>query len=105
MTKLAAAEIAGLDPYKFMAVIGKRVIHPGGRDSTESHLGQVAITDTTPVLDVGCGVATTAVEIARRFGARASPPSTSARHEPESHRIGLDHMDNRTSSDVPRKPR
>ena len=72
MTKLAAAEIAGLDPYKFMAVIGKRVIHPGGRDSTESLLGQVAITDTTRVLDVGCGVATTAVEIARRFGARVT---------------------------------
>jgi hypothetical protein len=23
--------IATLDPYQFMAVIGKRVIHPGGR--------------------------------------------------------------------------
>jgi SAM-dependent methyltransferase len=72
MTKLASAEIAGLDPYKFMAVIGKRVIHPGGRASTESLLGQVPITDTTRVLDVGCGVATTAVEIARRFGAHVT---------------------------------
>ena len=72
MTKLASAEIAGLDPYKFMAVIGKRVIHPGGRASTESLLGQVAITDSTRVLDVGCGVGTTAVEIARRFGAHVT---------------------------------
>jgi hypothetical protein len=37
-TKLAPREISGLDPYKFMAVIGKRVIHPGGRASTEALL-------------------------------------------------------------------
>ena len=65
-TRLAAKEIAALDPYKFMAVIGKRVIHPGGRSSTESLLRRAQITDTTRVLDVGCGVATTAVEIAKR---------------------------------------
>jgi hypothetical protein len=29
MTKLAAAGVAALDPYKIMAAIGKRVIHPG----------------------------------------------------------------------------
>ena len=69
MTKLASEEIAGLDPYKFMAVIGKRVIHPGGRASTDALLQQAPITDASRVLDVGCGVATTAVEIARRFGA------------------------------------
>ena len=68
-TRLAAKEIAALDPYKFMAVIGKRVIHPGGRASTESLLRRAHITDTTRVLDVGCGVATTAVEIAKRYGA------------------------------------
>jgi hypothetical protein len=28
-TKLASREISDLDPYEFMAVIGKRVIHPG----------------------------------------------------------------------------
>ena len=69
MTKLASKEIASLDPYKFMAVIGKRVIHPGGRASTESLLRRGAITESSRVLDVGCGVATTAVEIARRHGA------------------------------------
>jgi SAM-dependent methyltransferase len=71
-TRLAAREIAALDPYKFMAVIGKRVIHPGGRASTESLLRRAAITNTTRVLDVGCGVATTAVEIAKRYGARVT---------------------------------
>ena len=30
-TKLAPGQISDLDPYKFMAVIGKRVIHLGGR--------------------------------------------------------------------------
>jgi len=35
-TKLAASEVAALDPYKFMATIGKRVIHPGGRASTRA---------------------------------------------------------------------
>lgn len=69
MTKLASKEIASLDPYKFMAVIGKRVIHPGGRASTESLLRRAALTESSRVLDVGCGVATTAVEIARRHGA------------------------------------
>jgi SAM-dependent methyltransferase len=69
MTKLAATEIAALDTYKFMAVIGKRVIHPGGRASTEAMLGRAAITEGSRVLDVGCGVGTTAIETARRFGA------------------------------------
>src|SRR5689334_11266916 len=71
-TKLAADEIAGLDPYKFMAVLGKRVIHPGGRASTESLLRRAEINGTSRVLDVGCGVATTAVEIARCYGAEVT---------------------------------
>jgi hypothetical protein len=28
-------DIKSLDPYAFLAVLGKRVIHPGGRRSTE----------------------------------------------------------------------
>lgn len=72
MTKLAAEEIAKLDPYKFMATIGKRVIHPGGRASTEALLERAAFTWHTKVLDVGCGVATTAVEIAQRYGAHVT---------------------------------
>lgn len=32
-TRLAPDEISALDPYKFMTVVGKRVIHPGGRMS------------------------------------------------------------------------
>jgi SAM-dependent methyltransferase len=70
VTKLAADEVAKLDPYKFMATIGKRVIHPGGRVSTEALLAKAHIESTSRVLDVGCGVATTAIEIATRCGAR-----------------------------------
>jgi SAM-dependent methyltransferase len=72
VTKLAPDEVAKLDPYKFMAVIGKRVIHPGGRASTEALFARAAITGDSRVLDVGCGVATTAVEIAERFGAQVT---------------------------------
>jgi len=71
-TKLAPSEISDLDPYKFMAVIGKRVIHPGGRASTEALLRRAQITASARVLDVGCGVATTAIQIARRHRARVT---------------------------------
>jgi len=71
-TKLASQEISDLDPYKFMAVIGKRVIHSGGRASTKALLSRAQITASARVLDVGCGVATTAIEIARRRGARVT---------------------------------
>jgi len=33
--RLTASEVKALDPYMLMAVLGKRVIHPGGRSSTE----------------------------------------------------------------------
>ena len=69
MTRLTAAEVAALDPYQFMAVIGKRVIHPGGRASTSSLVAQAGINPASKVLDVGCGVGTTAIEIARRHHA------------------------------------
>jgi SAM-dependent methyltransferase len=72
MAKLAAAEVAALDPYKFMATIGKRVIHPGGRASTEALLARAGITAASRVLDAGCGVATTAIEIAKRYGAQVA---------------------------------
>lgn len=72
ITRLGSDDVAALDPYRFMAVIGKRVIHPGGRASTESLLARADMTSSSRVLDVGCGVATTAIEIARRCGARVT---------------------------------
>ncbi|MDQ3734310.1 MAG: methyltransferase domain-containing protein [Actinomycetota bacterium] len=70
--KLAAEDIERMDPYQFMAVIGKRVIHPGGRAATEALLDRAGLTADSRVLDVGCGVATTALEIARRYGAHVT---------------------------------
>jgi SAM-dependent methyltransferase len=70
--RLEASEVERLDPYVFMAVIGKRVIHPGGRAATEQLLNRAAITGESRVLDVGCGVATTAITIAERFGAQVT---------------------------------
>ena len=55
-----------------MATIGKRLIHPGGRASTATLLAKAGITASSRVLDVGCGVGTTAVEITRSFGAHAT---------------------------------
>jgi len=62
------AEVDRLDPYAFMAVIGKRVIHPGGRRSTRELFEMAVLRPGQRVLDVGCGVATTAIEVAQRFG-------------------------------------
>jgi SAM-dependent methyltransferase len=61
--------VRSLDPYMFMAVLGKRVIHPGGRRSTEELFRLASIQPGHRVLDVGCGVGTTAIQMARRFQA------------------------------------
>lgn len=70
--RLESGEIERLDPYVFMAVIGKRLIHPGGRAATEQLLARAGITSENKVLDVGCGVATTAITVAQRFGAEVT---------------------------------
>jgi hypothetical protein len=36
--QLTVTEVEQHDPYALMAVLGKRVIHPGGRRSTEELL-------------------------------------------------------------------
>jgi ubiquinone/menaquinone biosynthesis C-methylase UbiE len=61
-------DVRTMDPYAFFAVLGKRVIHPGGRRSTEQifELGQFS--EGQRVLDIGCGVGTTAIQLASRFG-------------------------------------
>ncbi len=61
-------DVRSLDPYAFLAVLGKRVIHPGGRRSTEELFSLAQMQPGQRTLDVGCGVGTTAIGIARRFG-------------------------------------
>lgn len=67
--RLSTAEVAGLDPYQLMATVGKRVIHPGGGRSTGEIFTRANLVPGDTVLEVGCGVGTTAIEVARRFGA------------------------------------
>src|SRR5438132_8130885 len=68
MTRLSAEQVSALDPYAFLAVLGKRVIHPGGRASTDRLLQWADLRPGERVLDIGCGVATTAVRLAKEYG-------------------------------------
>ncbi len=72
MTRLTPAELKLLDPYTLMAVLGKKVIRPGGRVSTETIFRMAGFRADQNVLDIGCGVGTTAIQIAARFGCRVT---------------------------------
>jgi arsenite methyltransferase len=67
---LTRTEVEALDPYAFLAVLGKRVIHPGGRASTDRLLETANVQPGERVLDIGCGVGTTAIRLARERGAK-----------------------------------
>src|SRR5579859_3963680 len=60
--------LAEADPYLLFGLLGKKVIHPGGRRATEELLSLAALTPGQQVLDIGCGAGTTAIEMATRFG-------------------------------------
>lgn len=78
MSRLSGAEVQALDPYAFLALLGKRVIHPGGRRSTDQLLEWAQISPSDRVLDVGCGVGTTAIRIGRETGGTVVAPDISA---------------------------
>ncbi|MFN2555639.1 MAG: class I SAM-dependent methyltransferase [Nitriliruptorales bacterium] len=67
MKALTVDEIRNLDPYALMAVLGKRIIHPGGRRATDQLLQWAQLQPDEEVLDVGCGVGTTAIRMALQF--------------------------------------
>jgi SAM-dependent methyltransferase len=69
---LTAEEVMDLDPYSFLAALGKRVVRPGGHRSTEELFALAHLSASDSVLDVGCGVATTGIEIVERFGSRVT---------------------------------
>ncbi len=69
MATLTSDQVQGLDPYAFLAVLGKRVIHPGGRASTDRLLELASVGRGQRVLDIGCGVGTTAIRFAQEYGA------------------------------------
>ncbi|HEY8687156.1 MAG TPA: methyltransferase domain-containing protein [Chloroflexota bacterium] len=68
MVEQGRVPMAEADPYILLGLLGKHVIHPGGRRSTEELLAQAALVPGQEVLDIGCGVGTTAIEMATRFG-------------------------------------
>jgi SAM-dependent methyltransferase len=69
MPTLTSEQVQALDPYAFLAVLGKRVIHPGGRASTDQLLAWADLQPGERALDIGCGVATTALRLARDWRA------------------------------------
>ena len=87
-------DVRKLDPYSFLAVLGKRVIHPGGRRSTEELFSLAQLQTGQRTLDVGCGVGTTAIEMARRFNVGVTAvdiaPLMLERARRNVHRAGLD---------------
>ena len=78
MTHLTSVEVTQLDPYVLLSVLGKRVIHPGGRRSSEELFRRSDFRSDQQVLDVGCGVGTSAIAIARQFGAKVITLDNSA---------------------------
>jgi len=52
---LSDAEVDQLDPYAFFAVLGKRVIHPGGRAATDELIRRADFRANQRVLDVETG--------------------------------------------------
>jgi SAM-dependent methyltransferase len=66
----ACDEVDRLDPYHFLALLGKRVLHPGGGYSTREICRLAGFSGRSRVLDIGCGVGATAIQIASRYGCR-----------------------------------
>src|SRR5262249_41088617 len=61
-----------IPPYTVLALVGKKVIRPGGRQSTDEIFRLADLRPGERVLEVGCGVGTTAMEIARRFDSQVT---------------------------------
>jgi ubiquinone/menaquinone biosynthesis C-methylase UbiE len=72
MAKLTPDEIKLLDPYTLLAVLGKKVIRPGGRGSSDTIFRMAGFQASQSVLDIGCGVGMTAIQIASQFGCRVT---------------------------------
>lgn len=79
VVRVPSPDVAELDPYELMALLGKRYVHPGGRRATEQLLAWADIASGQQVLDIGCGSATTALSVARKHGVRVTAADISER--------------------------
>ncbi|WP_224333858.1 class I SAM-dependent methyltransferase [Haloprofundus halobius] len=70
--ELTETESAAIDWAGLLANLGKKVLHVGGGPSTEQLLELAHLEPDQHVLDAGCGVGTTAIEIAQRFGCQVT---------------------------------
>lgn len=70
--ELTETETAAIDGARLMAALGKKVIHVGGRPSTEQLFELARFESGQHVLDAGCGVGSTAIEIASSFGCQVT---------------------------------
>jgi SAM-dependent methyltransferase len=66
------ADVMRIPAYTFLVLLGKRVVHPGGRPSTEEMYRLAQFQSGQRVLEVGCGAGTTAIEIASRFNCQVT---------------------------------
>ena len=78
MAEVRRVPMAEADPYLLFGLLGKQVIHPGGRKATEELLGLAALAPGQQVLDIGCGVGTTAIAMAKRFMVAVTAADVSA---------------------------
>jgi SAM-dependent methyltransferase len=85
--------MAEADPYLLFGLLGKEVIHPGGRRATEELFALATLAPGQQVLDIGCGVGTTAIQMATRFGATVTAadisPDMRDRAIANAHRAGV----------------
>jgi ubiquinone/menaquinone biosynthesis C-methylase UbiE len=59
--------------FDFMANrMGVRVLHPGGYEATDRLLSKLNLRPESHVLDLACGVGTTSLRIAHKFGCRVT---------------------------------
>jgi ubiquinone/menaquinone biosynthesis C-methylase UbiE len=69
---LNTVKVGELDPYAFFAFLGKRVVHPVGRRASEELFELGRLEPGLEVLDIGCGMATTAIELQVRLQAEVT---------------------------------
>jgi SAM-dependent methyltransferase len=70
--ELTSLEARVTDGVGKLAELGAKVLHPGGQHSTEQLFDMAQFEPGHKVLDAGCGVGTTAIEIAKRFGCQVT---------------------------------